>query len=53
MTRFMQVIGKAMVEGMWANIFMNFCFDGRLANGFLQNALVPRLAFHSSIVWIR
>ena len=27
--------------------------EGRLANGFLQNTLVPVMAFHYSIVWIR
>ena len=31
---FKQVSCKAMAEGMWADIFMNSCFDGRLANGF-------------------
>lgn len=50
---FKQVSGKAMAEGMWANIFMNSCFDDRLANGFLQNTLVPVMTFHFSIVWIR
>ncbi len=50
---FKQVSGKAMAEGMWADIFMNSCFDGRLANGFLQNTLVPVMTFHFSIVWIR
>ena len=37
---------------MWTDIFMNSCFDSRLANGFLQNTLVPVMAFHFSIIWI-
>lgn len=40
-----------MTEGVWPNVFVNSCFDGRLANGFLQNSLVPVMAFHLSIVW--
>ena len=50
---FKQVSCKAMAEAMWADIFINSCFDGRLANGFLQNTLVPVMTFHFSIVWIR
>jgi len=26
---FKQVSGKAMAEGMWADIFMNSCFDAK------------------------
>jgi hypothetical protein len=28
-TCFKQVSGKAMAEGMWADIFMNSCFDAK------------------------
>jgi hypothetical protein len=44
---------EPVAEGMWADIFTYSGFDGRLSKGFLQNTLVPVMAFHLSIVWIR
>jgi hypothetical protein len=41
------------LNNMWADIFVNPCFDGCLANGFLQYTLVLVMAFHSPIVRIR